>query len=162
MRPSEGFTQRLSRAYFYWQSVVGPRTQGDLGRDAAAAIGRGKPFSQATASDWFTAGVRDIDTVWGIARATGVRFAWLAADEGPMLDAVPGNSYPRPVAPWRAPASGEPQTPAAPAPSGTGFVVPDEGRAAQAVSFERPAAKDARPPAAKPQKRAGGEKKRRG
>lgn len=55
---------------------------GDL---VAEALGRRSPYRQGTVADWFNLGVRDAELIWGMAEVCGVRPAWLAWGEAPMM-----------------------------------------------------------------------------
>lgn len=89
-RPSHGFAQRLRRAFRHLEDVRGEDlTQPQFADLVAAELGRERAHSQNAVSTWFKTGVRDVDVIWGIARACGVRESWLAFTDGPMLAGDP-------------------------------------------------------------------------
>ena len=84
--PSIGIAQRIFRAHSRLEVKLGRKvTNGQFGDMVAEELGRKEAYSHAAAGDWIRRGVKDVDVLWGIARACGVNFLWLAAGEGPML-----------------------------------------------------------------------------
>lgn len=53
------------------------------------ALAKRPPYTQNAASSWLRKGVRDVDVLWGLSEALGVRFAWLALGEGDMTEKKP-------------------------------------------------------------------------
>jgi hypothetical protein len=93
MRPSIGLSNRIYRAWKYLESETGEEVrQARLGDMVAAELGRATPFTQPAVTGWLKKGVQDIDTLWGIAQACGVRAEWLAFGTPPMLDAKRPNA----------------------------------------------------------------------
>lgn len=86
MRPSIGLAARIFRAWKHLETETGETvTQTRLGDLVGAELGLPKPITQPSVKEWLDKGVRDVDTLWGIAQATGVRFGWLAVGELPMV-----------------------------------------------------------------------------
>lgn len=87
MLPSAGFTGRLTVAIDYAETKLGPRehiSQTELGEMVSTALGKKK--KQTAVSAWTIKGVRNVDTIWALAIALGVRPAWLAFGEEPMVE----------------------------------------------------------------------------
>lgn len=87
MRPSQGFRDRLLLALDHAEGQLGPRariTQADLAKRVGKVLGESK--TQPAAGAWINEGVRDVDIIWACAVALGVRPAWLALNEGDMLE----------------------------------------------------------------------------
>jgi hypothetical protein len=86
LRPSIGLSNRIYRAWKHLESEQGGEVkQATLGDMVAAELGLPKPIRQPSVAEWMKKGVRDVDTLWGIARACGVREEWLAFGTAPML-----------------------------------------------------------------------------
>lgn len=89
MLPSVGIAQRIFRAINRLEDRLGRKiTDKELGDMVAEELNRPNAYSHAAAGEWRRKGVKDVDVLWGIARACGVNFPWLAVNEGSMISAA--------------------------------------------------------------------------
>lgn len=90
MLPSQGFGARVRRAKHHLIERKGKAVSNTRLAELIAELLGTQPLTHATVGNWIRLGVMpDTDTVWALAEVCGVRPAWLALGEEPMVKPIP-------------------------------------------------------------------------